>query len=149
MIRPSLLFLHLIAAFAWVGGMFFAHFCLRPAAVEVLAPPNRLPLWVATLARFLRYTALAVAVVLLSGLAMLVETGLRNAPPGWHAMLAIGVVMTGVFVYVYAALFPRLRARCAEAGWPDAAAVLARIRLLVTINLALGVCAVAAAVSAR
>ena len=45
MLRPLLLFLHLAGVIVWVGGMFFAYFCLRPAAVRVLQPPQRLPLW--------------------------------------------------------------------------------------------------------
>ena len=54
MLRQILLFVHLLGAIAWVGGMFFAYFCLRPAAMEVLDPPRRLPLWSATFARFFR-----------------------------------------------------------------------------------------------
>ena len=30
MLRQALLLLHLLAAMAWMGGMFFAYFCLRP-----------------------------------------------------------------------------------------------------------------------
>jgi uncharacterized membrane protein len=60
MLRQLLIFLHLAGAIAWLGGMFFAHFCLRPAALEVLDPPKRLPLMAATFARFLPYTAVAV-----------------------------------------------------------------------------------------
>lgn len=129
--------------------MFFAYFCLRPAAVSVLAPPQRLPLWSATFARFLRYTAVAVAVILLTGFTMLLDTGFRNAPPGWHLMLVLGLVMSTLFAYVYLVPYPRLRAQCAAGDWPAAALTLNRIRRLVAINLALGVCVVAAAVSAR
>ena len=57
MFRHLLLFFHLSAAVAWIGGMFFAYFCLRPAAAETLQPPQRLPLWVEAFARFLPYTA--------------------------------------------------------------------------------------------
>ena len=37
------LFLHILAAVIWVGGMFFAHQMLRPAAGK-LDPAQRLPL---------------------------------------------------------------------------------------------------------
>jgi len=147
--RLILLYLHLLAAFAWVGGMFFAYFCLRPAAAQVLAPPQRLPLWVATFARFLRYTAIAVAILLLTGFAMFFEVGFRLAPPGWHVMFALGLVMTAVFAFVHLVLYPKLRARCEGADWPAAATTLNSIRRLVALNLALGVLVVAAAVSAR
>ncbi|KAG1694742.1 Bifunctional purine biosynthesis protein PurH [Nymphon striatum] len=44
--------LHVLAVVIWVGGMFFAHQALRPAAVSTLEPPLRLQLWVATFKRF-------------------------------------------------------------------------------------------------
>ena len=149
MTRHILLLLHLLGAMAWIGGMFFAYFCLRPAAAQVLEPPSRLPLWAATFERFLRYIAIAIAVMLACGLAMLLQIGFRQAPPGWHVMLLLGLVMTGVFAYVYLALYPQLRARCAAAEWKSAGAVLNRIRRLVAVNLVLGLFTVMAAVSAR
>lgn len=149
MLRQLLLFLHLTSAMAWMGGMFFAYFCLRPAAAELLEPPRRLPLWVAALGRFLPYTAAAVAILLLTGLAMLLQTGFRQAPVGWHLMLTLGLLMSAMFAYVYLALYPRLRDSCAASAWPAAAQALNRIRGLVAINLVLGLCTVAAAVVAR
>jgi uncharacterized membrane protein len=147
MLRQTLLLLHLLGAIVWVGGMFFAYFCLRPAAAELLDPPRRLPLWAAAFARFLPYTAVAVVLILASGGAMLVGAG--QAPLGWHVMAALGLLMAAVFAYVYAALYPKLRAACAAAAWPAAAQVLDRIRRLVALNLVLAVCTVLAAVSAR
>ena len=145
MFREILVFLHLAGVVVWVGGMFFAHFCLRPAALKLLEPPQRLPLWAATLGAFLRYTALAVVLILLSGFALIFETGFRQAPIGWHVMVGIGLVMAGIFAWVFGVLHPRLR-RHAEAGaWPEAAAALDGIRRLVTTNLALALLTLAAA----
>jgi len=149
MLRQALLLLHLLAAMAWMGGMFFAYFCLRPSAAEVLEPPKRLPLWLATLGRFLRYMSIAVLLILASGLGMLLPTGFQAAPAGWHLMFALGLVMAGVYAYIHLALLPRLRAHCAASTWPAAAQVLNAIRKLVALNLALGVIVVVAAVSAR
>ena len=149
MLRQALLLLHLLAAMAWMGGMFFAYFCLRPSAVEVLEPPKRLPLWLATLGRFLRYMSIAVLLILASGLGMLLPAGFQAAPAGWHVMFALGVVMAGVYAYIHLVLLPRLRAHCAASTWPAAAQVLNAIRKLVALNLAFGVIVVVAAVSAR
>ena len=145
--RSALLLLHLLGAIVWVGGMFFAHFCLRPSAIETLQPPQRLPLWAATLGRFLDYTGIAVLAIIVSGFALL--WGVSPAPAGWHAMAAIGVVMAVVYAYIRFVLYPRFRASTDHAQWPAAAEVLNRIRLLVTANLALGACTVLAAVTAR
>ena len=149
MLRQLMLLLHLLSAMAWIGGMFFAYFCLRPAAGEVLQPPLRLPLWTATFARFLPYTGFAVALLLASGLTMLLHVGFRNAPIGWHVMYTLGLVMAAVFIYVYGRLFPALRTHCAAAAWPAAGQTLNKIRQLVALNLVLGVCTVIAAVSVR
>lgn len=149
MLRQFLIFLHLLGAISWLGGMFFAYFCLRPAAVEVLEPPKRLPLWTATFARFLPYMSVAVAVLLASGFALLLAVGFRHAPIGWHVMMTLGLVMAGIFAWVYGVLYPRLR-RYAEAGaWPEAGAALNGIRRLVTTNLVLALATLAAALFLR
>ena len=149
MFRQLLILLHLLGAIVWIGGMFFAYFCLRPAAAQMLEPPKRLPLWASTFARFLPYAAIAVVVLLATGSAMLAEVGFRQAPVGWHLMLSLGLVMAAVFAYVYFVLYPKLRTSCAASDWPAAAQVLNRIRRLVALNLVLGICTVVAAISAR
>jgi len=108
-----------------------------------------LPLWVATFARFLPYTAVAVLVMLGTGLSMLLAVEFAHAPTGWHVMLGLGIVMAVVFAVVYLGLFPKLRDHCVASAWPAAAQTLNRIRQLVAFNLALGVLVVLAAVSAR
>ena len=149
MLRHALLDLHLLSVIAWVGGMFFAHFCLRPAAMETLEPPQRLSLWTATLRRFFRFVTIAVVLILLTGALLFLPVGFQGAPLGWHVMLALGVVMAGVFAYIYAGLYPKLVKNCRNAAWADAAQVQNRIRQMVSLNLALGVIAILAAVSAR
>ncbi|HSC97150.1 MAG TPA: CopD family protein [Burkholderiales bacterium] len=149
MLRQLLLLVHLLGVIAWLGGMFFAYFCLRPAAAQVLKPPERLPLWAETFARFLPYMAVAVALIIVTGLSMLLPIGISAAPLGWNVMLMLGLVMAAVFAYVYVRLFPELRARCSASDWPAASQVLNRIRQLVALNLILGAVIVVAAVSAR
>ncbi len=149
MLRQFLLFAHLFGVVIWVGGMFFAYFCLRPAATKVLEPPQRLPLWVATFETFFRYTAIAVAVILVSGFAMFLAVGFKLAPLGWHLMMSLGLLMAGIFAYVYGVLYGRLRTQVAATAWPAAAATLNSIRQMVGLNLLLSVCTVAAAAFAR
>ena len=149
MLRQLLLFLHLAGVIVWVGGMFFAYFCLRPAAVRVLQPPQRLPLWVETFRPFLRITAVAVVLILLSGFTLFFEVGFRLAPLGWHVMMTLGLVMAGIFAYVYGVLYPRLRRHSAAGAWSDAAAALSAIRVMVTTNLLLSLCIGVAAIFFR
>jgi len=148
-LHSALVALHVLSAIVWVGGMFFAHFCLRPAAAETLEPPKRLPLMEATLRRFFAYVAAAVAVLLSTGFLLLAQVGFKAAPMGWHVMFGLGIVMALVFVYIWRVQFARFRAHCAASAWPAAGQVLNGIRLLVSVNLVLGVCTVVAAVTAR
>jgi uncharacterized membrane protein len=149
MIRPILIFLHLSSVIVWVGGMVFAYFCLRPAAARVLEPPQRLTLWAATFALFFRLVGIAIALIFLSGTAMLLQTGFAFAPIGWYVMLLFGLVMAGIFGYIDRNLYPKLRRHCEASAWPSAAAALNGIRRLVAINLVLAVCTIAAALSSR
>jgi len=149
MIHNPLLFLHLISVTIWVGGMFFAYFCLRPAAVEILEPPQRLPLWLATFKRFFKVTAVAVAIIVVTGLIMLLQVGFKYAPIGWHIMLTTGLLMTATFIYVYAGLYPKLCKQCQASTWPEAGETLNKIRKMVGMNLALSVITIAAAAFSR
>lgn len=143
--KQLMLLLHLGGVIIWVGGMFFAYFCLRPAAGKVLEPPMRLPLWVATFEPFFRITAIAVSVILLTGFAMFFEVGFKLAPAGWNVMMLLGLLMSVIFAYVYGVLYPRLRRHCEASAWPAAATALNAIRKLVAANLVLAAGTVVAA----
>lgn len=144
MLRELLLFLHISSVIVWVGGMFFAYFCLRPAAAKLLEPPQRLPLWLATFDLFFRYAGISVLLILASGLTLFFQVGFKLAPVGWHIMLTLGLLMAAVFGHVYFALYPRLRKHCEASAWPAAAAALNSIRQMVAFNLILSLCTVAA-----
>lgn len=60
-------------------------------------------------------------------------------------MLTSGLVMSGIFVYIYGLLFQRMRAGVAAQDWPTAGAAMNRIRPLVAFNLLLGALTVAVA----
>jgi len=138
------LFIHLLAVIVWIGGMSFVLFCLRPASADLL-PAQRAPLMVATLERFFNQVTISILAIWASGLAMLLPVGMAAAPPGWHAMLAGGVVMTLVFAWIRWAVFPAVRRSAGTEDLPGAAAGLGRIRLLVVVNLVIGVLTIAAA----
>ncbi len=147
--RSIFLFLHLAGAIIWVGGMFFAYFCLRPAAGTLLEPPQRLPLWVATFKSFFLYTAISVVLIILSGFGMMGAIKMGTTPHGWLLMMVLGLVMAIIFAYVYWALYPKLVRNTEASAWPVAGAVLSVIRRLVALNLFLALLVIAAAVSAR
>jgi uncharacterized membrane protein len=136
----SLLALHLLAAAFWVGGMAFAYFVLRPAAGP-LDPPARLPLWRRVFATFLPWVGLSIVVLLGSGYAMLSMYfgGFRAAPLYVNTMQGLGIVMMLLFLHLFFAPWRRFRAAVDQGVLPEAANYLNQIRVIVAINLALGV----------
>jgi uncharacterized membrane protein len=146
----SMLLLHVLGVVVWVGGMFVMHVAVRPAAVELLAPPQRLPLIAAVLGRFFAWVAVAVVVVLLSGIGMILEGGgFRNAHLSVHVMFAIGLAMMALFLHIRLAPFRRLQSAVASSDWPVAARHLDLVRQLVTTNLVLGILTIAVATIGR
>lgn len=117
--------------------MFFAHFCLRPAAAAQLPPAQRLPLLAAVLGRFFTAVAASIVVILGSGFASMATTGFARAPLHWHVMAATGLAMVAIFGVVRFVHYPRLMAGVALQDWPAAGAAMNGIRLLVGSNLLL------------
>ncbi len=141
--RNLALLLHLSAAIIWLGGMVFAHFCLRPA-VAMLESPQRLSLMVAALTRFFAIVIPAIAVLLATGgYLYMVREGLA-APIGVHLMVGIGIVMCVIFGHLIFGPFRRMKAAVAASTWPVAATQLGKIRVLVLTNMVFGFAAVIA-----
>ena len=138
-------FLHLAAAIAWLGGVSFMLFALRPAAVQ-LTPPQRLPLIADVLQRFFRLVWTAIAVLLVTGLWMLLSVGMKNAPTGWHLMFGIGLLMFALFGHLYFGPYRRLKLAVVAADWPEGGRRVAQIATLATVNLVLGAIAIAAVI---
>jgi uncharacterized membrane protein len=133
------IFLHLLGVTVWVGGMFFAYVALRPAAAQLLEPPQRLPLWAGTFGRFFPWVWVSVLFILVSGLGLIMLRGGFAALPVYvHAMFALGLVMMLIFTHVFFAPYPRLKRFSAAQDWKAAAAALAQIRILVGVNLSIG-----------
>jgi uncharacterized membrane protein len=146
----SMLLLHVLGVVVWVGGMFMMHVAVRPAAVELLPPPQRLPLIASVLRRFFFWVAIAVVAVLLSGIGMILEGGgFRNAHLSVHVMFAIGLAMMAIFLHIRLAPFKRMQSAVASSEWPVAARHLEQVRLLVTTNLVLGILTIAVATIGR
>jgi len=150
LLYTSMLLLHVLGVVVWVGGMFLMHVAVRPAAVQLLQPPQRLPLLASVLERFFRWVVVAIVAVLASGLGMILEGGgFRNAHLSVHLMFAIGLAMMAVFLHIRFATFRRLQAAVAASDWPLAARRMDQVRQLVTVNLALGILTIGVATIGR
>jgi uncharacterized membrane protein len=144
------LLLHLLAVIVWVGGMFFAHVALRPAAAATLDPPQRQPLFAATLGHFFRWVTVAIVVLLATGGYLIVALGgMRAAGAHVHAMLGLGVLMMLIFGHIRFVSYRRLQAAVAARNWPGAGTAMGNIRKYVLVNLVLGALTVTVAVLGR
>jgi uncharacterized membrane protein len=123
--------------------MFFAYMALRPVAATVLEPPQRLTLWAGVFGKFFPWVWASVALILGSGLHMLMLVGGTAAPPYVFTMFALGVAMMLIFAHVYFAPYGRLKRAVAGQDWKSGGAALGQIRRLVGINLSLGLLTIA------
>lgn len=138
--------LHTISAVVWVGGMFFAYIVLRPATGP-LEPAARLALWRRVFAGFFAWVFTAGVLLLITGFTLLL--GGYAAGLHVHLMMAVGIIMILIFLHLYFAPWKRFRAALDAGDNIAAAAQLNHIRILVMVNLILGLITVAIGGSGR
>ncbi|MEN9842622.1 MAG: hypothetical protein RLZZ612_451 [Pseudomonadota bacterium] len=137
---------HVLAIIIWIGGMFFAHFFLRPVAQEVLPPPERQRLMHRVLGRFFQFILALATWAVVSGAWMIgrvakdtVQSGGQfQMPVVWMVMAALGLLMWAIFGHIRFALYKRLTQAVSGGDWPAGGAVLAQIKNWIAVNLTLG-----------
>lgn len=141
--------LHALAAVVWVGGMFFAHFILRPSIAQ-FAPEQRISLMQEVFKRFFLWVWGAIVLLWLSGLGLiLLHGGMAHINLYVHIMLTVGLLMTGIFAYIFFALYTRFYIAIINQNQPAAAEALAKIRKFILINLSLGTLTIIIATAGR
>lgn len=133
--------LHLLASTLWIGGMLVMLLAVRPAAVQLLEPPLRLPLLTQSLGRFFNWVWLSLALLPATGLWMLFSVFGGFAHAGWHihAMLLLFLVMALIFLFLFFGPYRRLKLALSEQQLAEAGRLMGRIRQIVMINATLGV----------
>jgi uncharacterized membrane protein len=131
--------LHMLSATIWVGGMFAAYMCLRPAA-GILEPPQRLTLWRGFFRKFLPWVWASVVLLIVTGYWMMATYfgGFSNAPPYVNIMQALGWLMVLLFLLLFHVPWLRFKRAVDAQDWPAARDQLERIRVIIAINLPLG-----------
>jgi uncharacterized membrane protein len=139
MFDTGFLLLHVAAAITWVGGMFFAHQVLRPAAIS-LAATERLALWVRVFERFFPWVWASIIALVLSGYAMVSGRLGGFAQVGLYVWIMQGLAfaMIAIFFWIYFHSFRTLRGANNTGQIDMGLAQLAVIRRLVGINIVLG-----------
>lgn len=143
--------LHILAATVWVGGMFFAYMALRPVAASLLEPPQRLPLWQGVFGRFFPWVWTSVVLLLGSGywMAFRLFGGFAGLPLYVNIMQGLGILMVLLYMHVYFAPYKRMKQAIAAGDLPAAGAKLAQIRVIIGVNLSLGLIVIAVASAGR
>jgi uncharacterized membrane protein len=142
--------LHVLSALVWVGGMFFAYLVLRPSAGP-LQPPDRLALWRRVFGRFFPWVWASVALLLATGVLMILVGfgGFADAALYISLMMSVGIVMMLLFAHLYFAPWRRFRRALDGGDAAGAARNLDQIRRIVAINLVLGLATAAVGSSGR
>ena len=139
-----------MASVIWVGGMFLAYVVLRPSAGS-LETGIRLALWRRVFAGFFPWVIGAIAVLLASGYWLLLVThgGFGGAGLHIHVMHLTGWLMFLLFFHLFFVPWKRYR-RALDAGdQAGAGRWLGQIRLIIAVNLGLGLLTVAIGASGR
>jgi uncharacterized membrane protein len=131
--------LHVLAAVVWVGGMFAAYLCLRPAA-GFLEGPQRLQLWRGFFAKFFPWVWVSVIVLLGSGYWMLVTTfgGFKGAPLYINLMQLLGLVMAALFIWLFHGPWLKFKRAVDAKDYAAAGGHIGLIARIIQINLPLG-----------
>ena len=147
---PILITLHVLAAVAWVGGMFFAYMVVRQSAGP-LEPPIRLLLWHRIFNRFFPWVWASIVLLLVSGYSMMFLHfgGFAGAGLHIHLMQGTGILMMMLFLHLFFVPWRRFRHAVEREAFPEAAKQLDQIRRIVAINLMLGLLTVIAGASGR
>ncbi len=138
-ISSILIVIHVFAAIVWVGGMFFAYIILRPS-LSSAEPPRRLALWGSVFQRFFPWVWLSVLALPLTGYVLIFVHfgGFSGAGVHIHIMQLTGLLMIGLFGFLYYRPYQEFKRAIGEQTWPEAAGHLNTIRIIVGINLILG-----------
>jgi len=139
--------LHILGVVVWVGGMFFAYMVLRPVVNQQLPSPQMLKFWQSVFTSFFHWVWLSITVIFASGVHMIAELGgFEKLPFNIYLMFAIGSMMMLIFFYVFFTAYRKLKRYVAAEEWDSAGIALVQIRVLVGLNLILGLVTVAIAV---
>lgn len=139
--------LHQLAVIIWIGGMFFAFMVLRPVVSQQLKSPQTLIFWRAVFGSFFHWVWLSITIILASGLHMITEMGgFGKLPFNVYLMAALGVMMMLIFLYVFFTAYRKFKRFVAAKEWQHASIVLVQIRVLIGLNLVIGLVTVAIAI---
>ena len=148
---PLAISLHVLSSVIWVGGMFFAYLVLRPIAAVQFEPPQRLTLWSNVFSKFFPWVWASVALLLGTGFWLISNKfgGMKNVAAHIHIMMSMGIIMALIFMHIFFAPTRKLTRAVTEHNWEEAGKNLAQIRVLIGVNLIIGLSVIVVATAGR
>ena len=146
-------FLHVLSAFVWVGGMIAIRFAVHPALASITDPEIRLGKTLEITGRLFHLVIPFILTLLATGMIMVSQTGVHETETAHRSLFlakeGIWTLMTLNFVYMY--LRRRSAWRLFVAGkLPEAKQLVKYIpNLLLPLNILLGITALYLGVSLR
>jgi uncharacterized membrane protein len=128
--------LHQLATVVWVGGMFFAHVALRPAAKQMLKGGERLQLMQGVFRRFFPWVWVCVITLWATGAWGFAAKGIGGVHV--HLMMGLAALMTAIFMYIFFVPYRKFKLALEHEDFGHAGARLGTIRVLILVNLLLG-----------
>jgi uncharacterized membrane protein len=132
--------IHVLAAIILIGGTFFIVVVLS-RGVGPLELATRMALWERTLSSFLMWVWISIAALFASGVAMAILGfgGFSALSSYVRLMAALAVLITLIFAYLQFFPLKRFRQAIAKTELTAASKVLSRVRLVLAVNLVLGI----------
>lgn len=142
--------IHVLCAVIWIGGMFFVHTALRPVLTNLLEPPLQMKCWEQIFARFFRWVWIAIVLLLTSGVWIIaLYGGMGKVGAYIHLMVGLGVFMAMLFGHIFFVPYRRFKQAVAKEDFTEAGRRLKQIRLVMTINLVLGILVMIVAITGK
>jgi len=149
--RLELIFLHVIAAVVWVGGMISMRFASHQAFLEISEPTQRLPMVSKALKRLFLLVIPFVLILAATGAILTIGYGIKHTDFHYLTHIKEGI-WTVMFINLVAMMIRRFKADKAmkEGDYKKAGELLGLIgRFMVPINIALGLGAIVVGVMLR
>lgn len=142
--RFEIIFLHLISAVVWVGGMISMRFAAHYAFLDIDTPPLRLQVVSHALKRLFYIVLLFVVMLIATGAVLVIGYGMKHTDFYYLAHVKEGI-WSVMFINLVAMMIRRSKAEraIAQGDYKKAAALLGPIgKVMVPINIVLGVIAI-------
>lgn len=146
-----IVFLHVISAIIWVGGMIAIRFAVHYSMQEVEDPKIKLGRTLETLRRFFNMVIPSIVLLLLTAIIMIVALGFKGTPLYSIAITkeVIWTIMTIVFIVIY------VKRNKAQKAFDEGKLPIAKENLLpianylIPINIVLGIIAIYLGITLR